>query len=237
MQKVAAAATSNTDNFGGASVKGHRRPAEGVQWACAACTFLNSALLPCCELCDATRTTDPRPSPQAGAVALGARRGGPTISPRKRAGPSVGKEAKQAALERMLKKEQGIAAAATTAAAKSAAAAEREATRNQIQDYLSRFDDSAAFDRDVADVEPAARVACKQKGVSMRIAARQAAHSLTSIGEEMRQDEEEDKREEVHATAISEAPGSVQQLISASRKVVQKERARSEEHTSELQSP
>jgi len=134
-------------------------------------------------------------------------------------------EAKQAALERMLKKEQGIAAAATTAAAKSAAAAEREATRNQIQDYLSRFDDSAAFDRDVADVEPAARVACKQKGVSMRIAARQAAHSLTSIGEEMRQDEEEDKREEVHATAISEAPGSVQQLISASRKVVQKERA------------
>jgi hypothetical protein len=94
--EVAAAATSNTDNFGGASVKGHRGPAEGVQWACAACTFLNSALLPCCELCDATRTTDPRPSPQAGAVALGARRGGPTSSPRKRAGPSVGKEAKQA---------------------------------------------------------------------------------------------------------------------------------------------
>ena len=33
--------------------------AEGVQWACATCTYLNNALLPCCELCDATRTTDP----------------------------------------------------------------------------------------------------------------------------------------------------------------------------------
>ena len=70
--------------------------AEGVQWACAACTFLNSALLPRCELCDAARTTNPPPSPQAGAVALGARRGRATGSPRKRVGPSVGKETKQA---------------------------------------------------------------------------------------------------------------------------------------------
>ena len=59
--------------------------AEGVQWACAACTFLNSALLPRCELCDAARTTDPPPSPNAGAA-----------SPRKRARPSAGKETKQA---------------------------------------------------------------------------------------------------------------------------------------------
>ena len=59
--------------------------AEGEQWACAACTFLNSALLPHCELCDAARTTDPPPSPNAGAA-----------SPRKRARPSAGKETKQA---------------------------------------------------------------------------------------------------------------------------------------------
>ena len=93
---VAGVATSDKDGFGGGGVEGHRGPAEGLQWACAACTFLNSALLPCCELCDATRTTDPPPSPQAGAVALGTRRGGATGSPRKRAGPSVGKETKQA---------------------------------------------------------------------------------------------------------------------------------------------
>ena len=93
--EVAAAATSNTDNFGGASVKGHRGPAEGVQWACAACTFLNSALLPRCELCDAARTTIPPPSPNAGAAGLAMRRGA-TGSPRKRARPSAGKETKQA---------------------------------------------------------------------------------------------------------------------------------------------
>ena len=94
---VAGVATSDTDSCGGGGVEGHRGPAaEGLQWACAACTFLNSALLPCCELCDATRTTDPPPSPQAGAVALGTRRGGATGSPRKRAGASVGKETKQA---------------------------------------------------------------------------------------------------------------------------------------------
>ena len=54
--------------------------AEGVQWACAACTFLKSTLLPSCEVCDATRTTHPPPSPNV----------------RKRAGPSAGKETKQA---------------------------------------------------------------------------------------------------------------------------------------------
>ena len=94
---VAGVATSDEDGFGGGGVEGHHGLAEGVQWACAACTFLNSALLPCCELCDATRTTHPPPSPQAGTVALGAQRGGATGSPRKRAaGPSVGKETKQA---------------------------------------------------------------------------------------------------------------------------------------------
>ena len=94
---VAGVAPSAEDGFGGGGVEGHRGLAEGVQWACAACTFLNSALLPCCELCDATRTTRPPPSPQAGTAALGAQRGGATGSPRKRAaGPSVGKETKQA---------------------------------------------------------------------------------------------------------------------------------------------
>lgn len=70
--------------------------AEGVQWACAACTFLNSALLPSCEMCDATRTTNPPPSPNAGAAAPAVRRSA-TGSPRKRAAPSApGKETKQA---------------------------------------------------------------------------------------------------------------------------------------------
>ena len=46
---------------------------------------LNSALLSRCELCDAARTTDPPPSPNADAA-----------SPRKRARPSAGKETKQA---------------------------------------------------------------------------------------------------------------------------------------------
>ena len=94
---VAGVATSDEDGFGGGGVEGHHGLAEGVQWACAACTFLNSALLPCCELCDATRTTHPPPSPQADTVALGAQLGRATGSPRKRAaGPSVGKETKQA---------------------------------------------------------------------------------------------------------------------------------------------
>jgi alkylated DNA repair dioxygenase AlkB len=69
--------------------------AEGVQWACAECTFLNSALLLSCEMCDVTRTTNPPPSPNAGAAGLAVRRGA-TASPRKRAGPSAGKETKQA---------------------------------------------------------------------------------------------------------------------------------------------
>ena len=70
--------------------------AEGVQWACAVCTFLNSALLPSCEMCDATRTTNPPPSPNAGAAGPAVRRSA-TGSPRKRAGPSApGKETKQA---------------------------------------------------------------------------------------------------------------------------------------------
>ena len=59
--------------------------AEGVQWACAACTFLNSALLSRCEVCEAARTANPPPPPHAGAA-----------SPRKRARPSAGKETKQA---------------------------------------------------------------------------------------------------------------------------------------------
>ena len=95
---AARVATSSEGGFGGEGLHGPAEGvgAEGVQWACAACTFLNSALLPRCELCDAARTTNPPPSPQAGAVALGARRGRATGSPRKRVGPSVGKETKQA---------------------------------------------------------------------------------------------------------------------------------------------
>jgi len=136
-------------------------------------------------------------------------------------------EAKQAELQRMLTTEQAIAAAATAAAAKAASAAEYESSRNHLQDYLSRFDDSRAFNRDVADVVPGLlrhpRVACKQRGVSMRIAASQAAHSLRFIAEEMIQDQDEDKREEVHATTISEDPGALQKLMQASREVTQKE--------------
>ena len=136
-------------------------------------------------------------------------------------------EAKQAELQRMLTTEQAIAAAATASAAKAASAAENESSRNHLHDYLSRFDDSRAFNRDVADVVPGLlrhpRVACKERGVSMRIAASQAAHSLRSIAEEMRQDQDEDKREEVHATTISEDPGALQKLMQASREVTQKE--------------
>ena len=101
---VASATTSNEAGVGGGRGEGDvkaarigRRdgPAEGASWACAACTFLNSALLPCCELCDATRTANPPPSSHAGTAALGVRRGA-TGSQRKRAGPSIGKETKQA---------------------------------------------------------------------------------------------------------------------------------------------
>jgi alkylated DNA repair dioxygenase AlkB len=84
------------EGVGAEGVGAEGEGAEGVQLACAACTFLNSALLPRCELCDAARTTNPPPSPNAGAAGLAMRRGA-TGSPRKRARPSAGKETKQAA--------------------------------------------------------------------------------------------------------------------------------------------
>ena len=83
------------DRAGGVGFDGRDGPTEGKQWACSACTFLNSALLPCCEVCDASRATNLPPSPQVDAAALASRRGGTTDNPRKRAGPSTGKETKQ----------------------------------------------------------------------------------------------------------------------------------------------
>ena len=62
------------------------------------------------------------------------------------------------------------------------------------------------------------------KALSMRVAATLDAHRLASVSHEMQQDEEEDTREEAHADLISQAPGTVQKLIAASRQVVESER-------------
>jgi cell division septum initiation protein DivIVA len=137
-------------------------------------------------------------------------------------------ESKVASLERMLTKEQAIAAKAVTAASAAAAAADNEATRNHVRDYVWRHDDSREFKGDlvdsIGDVARQARVACKQSALSMRIAASTDANALAALSDEMRQDLREDAREALHGTEISESPGAVQKLLSASRDVVAKER-------------
>jgi hypothetical protein len=99
------------------------------------------------------------------------------------------------ALERMVSKEQAIAVGATAAATSAAAAAEREATRNRVHDMQAGIDDSDDFNRDLEDgigsKAPAARLACRQTAIAMRVAAHEDAHSLALLSDEMKEDQQE----------------------------------------------